>query len=290
MVELGRSSALVTLLLVALGALGLGAYDGAAAERPAFPADSTMTKIQKRGKLIAAGKIELPGMGYLNPLTGKYEGFGVDLAEDLAMKIFGEGGHMEWKAVDPISRIPMLQEGIADIIIETMFITPARKQQIDFLEPYWGSPTLIFVRKDNTTIKSVKDLDGKVVSAPKGSTTESAIKEGRPGWPKAKLLLIDDNAQTVLAIKIGRADATLFDEVIGLSVMKNDPSYKFLPEPIDYNYYGMGVAKGHPEYVKFLNDWQTEIKKNGRWKELYRKNLPGDVPDPPLPPYDKAFY
>src|SRR5437899_1502923 len=83
---------------------------------------------------------------------------------------------------------------------------------------------------------------------------------------KAELLLLNTNAESVEAIKVGRAHATAFDEAIGLSIMKNDPNYKFVGEPLEYNYYGMGIAKGHPEFVKFVNEWLTGIKKSGRWK------------------------
>jgi ABC-type amino acid transport substrate-binding protein len=291
-VQPGKRRALVALPVILSVWLVASACGGPApqpaAQKPSFPADSYMAKIQQRGKLIASGKTELPGVGYLNPQTGKNEGFTIDLAEDLATRIFGEAGKMEWKTADPRTRIPMLQEGVADINIDTMFILPVRKEQIDFSEPYWGSPTLIFVTKDNTTIKTVRDLDGKIVSTSKGSSTEIAIREGKPGYPKAELLLVDNNTQAVEAVKAGRAAATTFDEAIGLSIMINDPNFKFVGEPLEYNYYGMGIAKGHPEFVKFVNDWLTDIKKNGKWKEMYKKALPGDVPEPPLPPYDKA--
>ena len=288
-VQLERRRALIVLPMVLGSWLAFLAYSGAAPNRPTFAADSYMAKIQQRGKLIASGKTELPGIGYLNPQTGKNEGFAVDLAGDLATRIFGEPGHMEWRSADPRTRIPMLQQGVADINIDVMFITAERKTQIDFPEPYWGSRVMVFVPKDNTTIKSVKDLDGKIVAISKGSFVEMAIRQGRPGYPKAELLLVDDNAQTVEAVKVGRAHGTAFDEAIGLSVMKNDPSYKFIGEPLEYNYYGMGIAKGHPEFLRFVNEWLSVIKKNGRWKELYKKNLPGDVPEPPMPPYDKAY-
>src|SRR5215212_1164047 len=144
-------SALLGIGLVLVGCSGPAPQ--AASSKPSFPADSYMAKIQQRGKLIASGKTELPGIGYLNPQSGKNEGFGVDLADDLAMRIFGEPGHMEWKSADPRTRIPMLQEGVADINIETAFILPERKEQVDFAEPYWGSATLIFVTKDNYSIK-----------------------------------------------------------------------------------------------------------------------------------------
>jgi aspartate/glutamate/glutamine transport system substrate-binding protein len=296
-VQRGKRRAMLALSSVLAGSLLLAACSQQAAQtskpatKPTFPADSYMAKIQQRGKLIASGKTELPGIGYLNPQTNKNEGFGVDLAEDIALRIFGEPGHMEWKSADPKTRIPMLQEGVADVNIETAFILPERKEQIDFADPYWASPTRIFVAKNNDTIKSKNDLNGKIVSTSKGSSTEIAISKGDPNYPKAELLLFDNNAATVEAVKTGRAAATTFDEAIGLSIMKNDPdSFKFVGENLDYNYYGIGLAKGHPEFVKFLNDWLADLRTTGKWKEIYKKNLPGDVPEPPAPPFDKAYH
>ena len=43
------------------------AVPGARAAQPAFPADSAMAKIQKRGKLIVAVRNDLPLFGYLDP-------------------------------------------------------------------------------------------------------------------------------------------------------------------------------------------------------------------------------
>ena len=292
-VQISRRNLFVLLSLGLSGWLVSSACGSAApaGSKSSFPADSYMAKIQQRGKLNASGKTELPGIGYLNPQSGKNEGFGVDLADDLASRIFGEAGHLEWKSADPRTRIPMLQEGVADLNVETMFILAERKEQIDFAEPYWGSATLIFLSKDNDSIKKTSDLDGKVIATTKGSSTEIAIKSNNPAYPKpSDLLLFDNNTQATEAVRAGRAEATTFDEAIGLSIMKNAPYFKFVGDPLDYNYYGIGVAKGHPEFVDYINQWLTDIKKNGKGKELYKKNLPGDVPEPPLPPYDKAFY
>lgn len=278
-------------ILAAVSGVGLLAFGTAAlADMPSFPADSHMAAVQKRGKLMVGVKSELRGVGYLNPMTGKYEGFGVDLARDLAQRIFGEPGHVEFKPVLPRTRVSMLTEGLIDVDIETMFVTPARVKVIDFAEPYWGSPTLILVRKDNNTIKDKMDLKGKTVATSKGSSTERDFREQRHGYPKVNLLLFDSPVESTEAVNIGRADATVFDEAIGLSIMMVAPNYKFVGKPIKFSYYGIGIKKDRPEFVKFVNAWLTDIKKSGRWTELYKKNLPGNPPKPPVPPYNKAFY
>jgi ABC-type amino acid transport substrate-binding protein len=277
--------------LCTIAALALAAVaDGAAAQMPKFPANSYMATIQQRGKIWVGVKSDLRGVGYLNPMTGKYEGFGVDLARDLARRILGAPGGVVFKPALPRTRVPMLTEGLIDVDVETMFITPARVKVIDFSDPYWGSPTLIMVRKDNNSIKDKADLAGKTVAASKGSSTERDFREHRYGYPNVKLLLFDSPAEATEAVNVGRADATVFDEALGLSIMMVAPYYKFVGKPIKYSYYGIGIKKGRPEFVKFVNDWLSSIKKSGRWAELYKKNLPGAVPEPPMPPYDKAYH
>jgi ABC-type amino acid transport substrate-binding protein len=51
------------------------------------------------------------------------------------------------------------------------------------------------------------------------------------------------------------------------------------------------VKKGQQDWLDFINQWERDIKADGTWKRLYAQNFPGtDVPDPPQPPFDKAFH
>src|SRR5215218_820622 len=92
-----------------------------AQQMPQFRPDSFMAKIQQRGTLNVGTKVELPGVGFHNPITGKMEGFAVDLAADLAERMFGKPGHVAFKPTLPITRVTLLQQGLIDFDIETMF-------------------------------------------------------------------------------------------------------------------------------------------------------------------------
>jgi polar amino acid transport system substrate-binding protein len=279
------------LTLVFAIALTLGfARQTSAQQMPQFPAGSMMAAIQQRGTLNVGVKPDILGVGYQNPMTGKYEGFTVDLAADLAQRIFGSPGHVTYKSTEASTRIAMLQQGNIDVDIETLFMTKERADQVDFAEPYWGAPTLVFVKKDNAAIKSVKDLGGKRVAATKGSAAERAFENPASGYPKAELVLLDSIAEVVDAVRINRADAAVFDEALGLAAIKATPDFKFVGPPVTYNYYGIAVAKNHPEFLAFINKWLGDVKSNGKWVAMYKKNLPGDPSRPPTAPYDKAFY
>jgi ABC-type amino acid transport substrate-binding protein len=254
------------------------------------PVDSYLAKIKQRGTLNIGLKSDILGVGFQNPMTGKFEGFTVDLALDLAARIFGGPGHVTFKPTLPVTRITMLQQGVIDADIETLFISQERWQQIDFSEPYWAAPSRIFISKTNTTITELKDLEGKRIAATKGSLAERQFRDPGSGYPRAQLVMFDSIAQSIEAIRVGRADAAVFDEVFGLAAMKATPDFKFVGEPVRFDYYGVGIAKGHPDLVEFINGWLRDIKANGRWAQMYRNNLPGDAPAPPLPPFDKAYY
>ena len=282
----------VMLKVMAWGVLAtLATADGASAQAlPRFSPDSYMTRIQQRGTLNVGLKAELLGVGYQNPMTGKFEGFAVDLGADLAERLFGAPAHVTYKPVLGVTRIPMLEQGLIDVIIDTLFIMKERWQQVDFAEPYWGAPTRILIGKTNNDIKALKDLGGKRVASTKGSSSERWFRDPSLGYPKVQLVMFDSIAQSIEAIRVGRVDAAMFDEVFGLAAMKASPDFKFVGEPVSYDYYGIAIAKGHPEFVEFVTAWLRDIKANGRWIAIYKKNLPGDVPDPPMPPFDKAYY
>lgn len=260
-----------------------------AQETPKFAADSYMAKIQQRGTLNVGIKPDILGVGYQNPMTGKFEGFTVDLGASLAERIFGGPGHVSFKPTLPVTRITMLQQGLVDVDIETLFITKERWQQIDFSEPYWAAPSRIFISK-TSNVGSLKDLEGKRIAATKGSLAERQFRDPNSGYPKAQLVMFDSIAQSVEAIRVGRVDAAVFDEVFGLAAMKATPEFKFVGEPVRFDYYGIAIAKGHPELVAFTNQWLRDIKSSDQWSRMYKDNLPGDVPAPPEPPFGQAFY
>ena len=87
------------------------------------------------------------------------------------------------------NRIPFLQEDKADLIISTMTINAERKTQIEFSRPYYLAGQSILVKSDNTTIKSVDDLNGKKVCSVQGSTSETNVVAKAP---QAELLSLHD--------------------------------------------------------------------------------------------------
>ncbi|HBB1252647.1 TPA: transporter substrate-binding domain-containing protein, partial [Escherichia coli] len=96
----------------------------------------------------------------------KYVGFDVDLWAAIAKELKLD---YELKPMDFSGIIPALQTKNVDLALAGITITDERKKAIDFSDGYYKSGLLVMVKANNNDVKSVKDLDGKVVAVKSGT-------------------------------------------------------------------------------------------------------------------------
>jgi putative glutamine transport system substrate-binding protein len=262
------------------GCAGAGATPAASGKK-ALPkaADGTLLrKIQDRGKIIVGVKYDVPMFGLLNPTTNKVEGFDVDVAKEIANYIFGDPNAIEFKEAVSKNRIPFLQDGTTDLMISTRTVNAEREQQIDFSVVYYLAGQSLLVPK-NSAITGTKDLAGKRVGTAKGSTSENNIRKVAP---QADVQLFDGYAEAVAAMDSGRLDAVTTDDNILIGFQSKEPNkWKLVGGQFTKEPYGIGIAKGHPELVEVVNKVVKDLKSSGKWAELYKKNIPAEVPPVP---------
>lgn len=241
-----------------------------------FPAGSYMADLQKKGKIVIGVKYDTPPMGRLNPVTNKVEGFDVDLGKAITQAIFGDENKAEFIEALSANRIPFLKEDKADLIISTMTITNDRKLEIDFSDVYYKAGQSLLVTKDSP-IKSVADLNGKKVCSAQGSTSEANI---RAKAPTAELVLFGGYSECLAALQTKRADAVSTDDTILAGIAAQDKNTKLTGGIFTEEPYGVGIKKGHPEFVALVNKVIDDMIKDGRWKKSYDKWLgdPTGVP------------
>ncbi|MCL6650010.1 MAG: transporter substrate-binding domain-containing protein [Chloroflexi bacterium] len=150
-------------------------------------------------------------------------------------------------------------------------------QQIDFSDIYYMAGQQVLVKRDSP-IASIQDTNGKRVCAAKGSTSEQNVRKFAP---QAELVLLDSYTECLTALQQGRADAISTDDVILKGLQKQDPNTKIVGEPFTKEPYGIGIKKGRPEFVKFINDLLAQMKRDGRWAAIYKQYLGEPVPAPP---------
>jgi glutamate transport system substrate-binding protein len=283
---------LVALLLMTVVATACGSDsdDGVATQEtkppPTHPAGSTMANIQAKGKLVVGTKYDQQGFGQQNPTTGKVEGFDVEIAKLIAVAIFGGDvksveGKVEYVETVSKNREPFIQDGRVDIVAATYTINNTRKQVVDFAGPYFLAKQDIMVKTEDTTIRTVTDLNGKKACTVKGSTSETNL---RARAPRADVSLFDTYSQCAEALRDGRVQAVTTDAPIlaGLA-SRSERAFKLVEAPFSEEPYGIGLKKGDDVFRNFINDRLEEIYGNGEWQAAFDSTLGalGLKSDPP---------
>lgn len=247
-----------------------------------FPADSTMAAIVKKGKITIGVKYDVPLFGVLDPVTKKVDGFDVAIGKEIAKALGLKEEQIEFVEAISANRIPYLQEDKVDLIISTMTINAERKTQIEFSRPYYLAGQSILVKNDNTTIKTVDDLNGKKVCSVQGSTSENNIKAKAP---RADLTSFTTYSACVSAMKDGRVEAVSTDDIILAGFASKDQSLKLVGGTFTTEAYGIGMKKGKTDLAKFVDGVLNAMMQDGRWEKLYTQ-FPGTAPG--LPPASDA--
>jgi len=244
----------IATLVVALGAAGWA------------EAQSGLEAAKKRGRLVAGVKTDFPPFGYVDS-GGKNLGFDVDVAHLFARALFNDENAVELVAVTSGNRIPFLQSGKIDIIIATVTVTDERKQVVEFSDPYFLSGSLLLVPKASTA-KGLEDMAGKTVAVIQGAIQDKDVEQLQP---KANRIKFGKVSEAVLAVKTGRAEAYVHDDIVVLTLAKENPDLKAVGKPFIPRPYGIAVRKGDMEFITWVNAELARMKKDGTYDRLWKK-------------------
>jgi len=247
-----------------------------------LPDSPTLDKIVARGKIIVGTKVDQPLFAQQNPTSGEFEGFDTEIARILALRIFGDASKIEFVETVSKNREPFIQQGKVDTVVATYTINDARKKLVGFAGPYYIAGQDIMVKADNTSIKSVEDLNGKNVCSVQGSTSEKNLTAKAPS---AKPLLLDGYGACAEALADGRVEAVTTDNVILLGLIDaNDGAYKLVGKPFTSEPYGVGVPLADTAFRSFVNDTLEAAYANGDWKNAFEKTVGAVEKTAPTPP------
>jgi polar amino acid transport system substrate-binding protein len=235
----------------------------------------TLDDVKQKGLLVAGVKDSLPPFGYVDATTRQIVGYDVDFCGALAKRL---GVKLELKPVTSASRVPQLMEGNVDIICATMTNTPERAKQIDFSDTYFLTGQKFLTKKG--VVKSLKDMEGKKIGTAKGSTSEQNAKQA---IPSATILSFDDYPQAFLALQQGKVIAVTTDESILAGMLGKAPNKDQFEIPnlqISNEPYGLGVRKGNPKFLGFVNQTLLDLEKSGDARGIFDKWFGPDTTTP----------
>ncbi len=126
---------------------------------------SLVAKDITKDTLIVGTNAEYPPFEFVDE-NSKVTGFDMDLVAELAKRA---GVKYEILNMSFDGLIPAIKSGKIDMIASGMSATPARKKAIDFTAPYYKVENLYVKRKDDNSLNSKADLQGKRLAAQLGT-------------------------------------------------------------------------------------------------------------------------
>lgn len=205
-------------------------------------------------------------------------GYDVDVATMLAEKI---GVPVEFVDVSGDARISMLVSGQIDVAVANTSATLERAKTVDFTIPYNRAGLRILVQKD-AGITDLKGLAGKKVVVGRGTTGETFLKKA---VPEAELVYVDQFAPDgVLQLQQKRVDAAIEDSSLLDYLATKNPELVTLPGLHSNDPIGIAVAKGDPEFVRWLDMFVSDYIQSGAYEANYKKWWGTDANPPTLTP------
>lgn len=199
----------------------------------------------------------------------KVVGLDVDLASALAEEL---GFTYEIMNTEFKGLIGALQSGRADFVISGISPTEQRKLSVDFTNDYFYPKIAVMCLK-GTSLKSLKDLEGKRIGTTFGTNYENIAK----GVAGAKLTSLDSSVLAVQELANERVDAAIVDAAHAVEFLKEQPKLEFYvlsddEVPPSNSSFAIAAPK-NSELVPYFNKVISEMQKDGRLEAIAEKWL-----------------
>ena len=243
---------------------------------------ASLDEIKKRG-LIVATEDDFRPFEFVK--DGKPTGFDNELIEDMRKYAPFEINQqiLPWTGI-----LAGVSTGKYDVAITAAIITKERKQSLDFTSPIADATHYYVKRKDDKSISSIKDLNGKTVGVQAGSALLARLPElgamlEKEGGKLGKVVEYTSYPEAYQDLALGRVDYVV-NTVINLqTLVAEKPAVFELGQPVSgKSFPAWAVAKGNTELLEFLNGFIAKEKENGRFAELQKKWFGQDFPNLPV--------
>ncbi len=220
---------------------------------------SVIEIIRERGVLKVGTTLDYKPMSFVDPETGRYVGYDVELVKDLAaaLDVDIEFVRTSWPT--------LIEDTLSckfDLAICGITITDERKKQALMSDPYLENGKTILCRAEDVgkylNVSSINRPGVRVMVNPGGLNEEFA----RQNLPDATLLIHDVNQDIPGMIALGTADVMITEVVeanyyAGLDERLAAP---LIHEPFTDGKFGILMPKGYDDLLKYVNEFLTVYK------------------------------
>lgn len=231
--------------------------------------------VAAKGKLVFADNAPFPPMVNLDS-NGTLVGFEPDLGAALGRKLGRDVEFMNVPSFDGI--IPAVLSGRADVGIAYFEDRVDRRDKFWILDYIQGSPVYVVRGGNPLGVKVPTDLCGRNIAIQKGTQqqvdlfNELTASCASASKPKPTLLQLPKESEADLAVRSGRADAVLTDDLAGAAAVKGSKGTLQLAMPAGKSVvHGMLIPKQQTALRDALQKALKDLVADGTYVELIKK-------------------
>ena len=260
-IQKSRRAALAALLLPLTFWGALGSAQGA-----------TLEEIKKRGYMIVATEDDFRPFEFVK--DGKPTGFNNEMVDALKKYAPFEIRQeiLPWTGI-----LAGVATGKYDIAITAALVTKERTASLDFTSPIADATHYYVKKKSDTSIKGIKDLNGKTVGVQAGSGMLGRLPElkamiEKEGGKMGKVVEYTSYPEAYQDLALGRTDYVV-NTVINLkSLVAEKPAVFELGQPVSgKSYPAWAIKKGNAELLAYMNEFIVKKKADGTMPTLQKK-------------------
>ncbi len=243
---------------------------------------ASLDEIKKRG-LIVATEDDFRPFEFIK--DGKPTGFDNELVEDLRKYAPFEIKQeiLPWTGI-----LAGVSTGKYDVAITAAIITKDRKKSLEFTSPIADATHYYVKRKDDKSITSIKDLNGKTVGVQAGSALLARLPElgtmlEKEGGKVGKIVEYTSYPEAYQDLALGRVDYVVNTIINIKTLVAEKPAVFEVGQAVSgRSFPAWAVAKDNTELRDFLNGFIAKEKETGRFAELQKKWFGETFPDLPV--------
>ncbi|MBQ7675362.1 MAG: transporter substrate-binding domain-containing protein [Campylobacter sp.] len=232
-----------------------------------FVFSASLQEIQESKKVKIGIRAKLPPFSNQDE-NGISDGFEVSLAKEIAKKLVGEDGEIEFIVLNAKDRIPMLESGEIDIAVANFTKTPERAKKVDFSTPYLSNTQAVITRKIDK-IENIKDLSGKRMLVTKATTSDDWLQINAQKYG-LEVVYCNSVKECGQALADDEGDGYIHTNILNAAVPLNNDDLEMGIKSIGgLDYVCAGVVKGNTDLLKVINDTIIELSATNFFKDVY---------------------